>query len=418
MAELGHHVIGVDINPWKVEALNAGRSPVVETGVDESVAKAHQTGLLSATLSAAEALAESELSFLCVATPSQRNGKLDLSGLRQVCREIGEALREKSGPHTIVVRSTALPGTAHSVVIPTLEGASRKRAGRDFLLYVNPEFMREGSAVSDFFHPPFTIIGSMCSDDARQLRELYSFPPGELVETSLTAAEMVKYVCNAFHAVKISFANEIGTLCQNLEVDPGAVLDIFARDTKLNISKAYLKPGFAFGGSCLPKDLRALTCRAKELDLYLPLLDSILPSNAEHIERAVQSVLETGKRKIGLLGLSFKAGTDDLRESPSVELAKRLLGEGCRIEIWDEKVSLGRLLGSNRQFIESVIPHIGSLLRDDMRTVISEADLVLIGTQAVTRNQIAALLRPDQQLMDLMRLEELRSSLLGTAASA
>jgi GDP-mannose 6-dehydrogenase len=417
MAGLGHHVIGVDINASKVDALNAGRSPIVEARVDELVAKAYQTGQLSATTDASAAICDSELSFVCVATPSLRNGKLDLTHIRHVCREIGVALRNKSASHTIVVRSTVLPGTADSVVIPTLEEASCKQAGREFILCMNPEFMREGSAVSDFFNPPFTVIGSLHPDHARSLRELYSFAPGEVVETSLTSAEMVKYVCNVFHALKISFANEIGTLCQCLGVDPTAVLDIFARDTKLNISKAYLTPGFAFGGSCLPKDLRALTYRAKELDLRLPLLESILPSNAEHIGRALHAILETGKRKIGVLGLSFKAGTDDLRESPSVQLIKRLLGEGCHINIWDEKVSLGRVVGSNRQFIESVIPHIGSLLCDDMQTVIATADLVLIGNQAVAKDHVKSLLRPDQKLIDLMRLEEARPVVMATAAS-
>jgi GDP-mannose 6-dehydrogenase len=418
MAGLGHHVIGVDINPSKIDALNAGLSPIVETRVDEFVASAHQAGLLSATSDVAAAIGESELSFVCVATPSLRNGKLDLSSLRQVCREVGEALRYKLTSHTVVVRSTVLPGTANSVVIPTLEEVSGKQAGKDFILCMNPEFMREGSAVSDFFNPPFTVIGSLRPDDGSSLRELYSFAPGEIVHTSLTVAEMVKYVCNTFHALKISFANEIGTLCQCLSVDPEAVLEIFTRDTKLNISKAYLSPGFAFGGSCLPKDIRALAYRAKELDLRLPLLESILPSNTEHMERAVQAVLETGKRKIGVLGLSFKAGTDDLRESPSVQLIKRLLGEGCQIEIWDEKVSLGRLVGSNRQFIESVIPHFSSLLCDDMQSVIATADLVLIGTQAVAKDLVTSLLRPNQELIDLMRLEESRSVVMAKAVSA
>jgi len=417
MAELGHHVIGVDINALKVDALNAGLSPIIETRMDELVAKAHQACRLGATSDAAAAIGESELSFVCVATPSLRNGKLDLTSLRQVCREIGEALRNKPSSHTVVVRSTVLPGTADSVVIPTLEEASCKEAGRDFILCMNPEFMREGSAVSDFFNPPFTIIGTLHPDHARSLRELYSFAPGKIVQTSLTSAEMVKYVCNAFHALKISFANEIGTLCQCLGVDPTAVLEIFALDTKLNISRAYLTPGFAFGGSCLPKDIRALTYRARELDLRLPLLESILPSNAEHMERAVQAVLETRKRKIAVLGLSFKAGTDDLRESPSVQLIKRLLGEGCHIDIWDEKVSLGRLVGSNQQFIESVIPHFGSLLCDDMQTVIATADLVLIGTHAVAKDYVTSLLRPDQELIDLMRLEESRPEVMAKAVS-
>jgi GDP-mannose 6-dehydrogenase len=400
MASLGHDVIGVDINTLKVDALNAGRSPIVEARVDELVAKAYQAGRLSATSSAAMAISKSELSFVCVATPSLRNGKLDLASLRQVCREIGGALRHKSASHTVVMRSTVLPGTADSVVIPTLEEASSKQAGRDFVLCMNPEFMREGSAVLDFFNPPFTVIGSLHVEHARSLRELYSFTPGEILETSFITAEMVKYVCNAFHAVKISFANEIGTMCQYLGADPEEVIEIFKGDIKLNISKAYLTPGFAFGGSCLPKDLRALTYRAKELDLHLPLLESILASNVEHVERAVQVVLSTGKRKIGVLGLSFKAGTDDLRESPTVQLIKRLLGEGCQIQVWDEKVSLGRLVGSNRQFIESVIPHIGSLL-----------------TKAVEKDQIASLLRPDQTLIDLMRLEACQPDVMATAVA-
>lgn len=415
MASLGHDVIGVDINTLKTDAFNAGRSPIVETRVDELVANASQAGRLRATSDAAMAIRESELSFVCVATPSLRNGKLDLTGLRQVCRQIGGALRHKSTSHTVVVRSTVLPGTADSVVIPTLEEASSKQAGREFVLCMNPEFMREGTAVLDFFNPPFTVIGSLNGEHAGSLRELYSFAPGEIFETSFVTAEMVKYVCNAFHALKISFANEIGTMCQHLGADPEEVIEIFKRDTKLNVSKAYLTPGFAFGGSCLPKDLRALTYRAKELDLHLPLLESILPSNAEHVERAVQVVLGTGKRKIAVLGLSFKAGTDDLRESPSVQLIKRLLGEGCQIQVWDEKVSLGRLVGSNRQFIEAMIPHIGSLLSDDMQRVIATADIVLIGTEAVEKEQIASLLRPDQTLIDLMRLEACQPHVMATA---
>lgn len=416
-ASLGHEVVGVDINTSKVNALNGGRSPIVEARLDELVSESYQAGRIRATSNVRAAVSESELSFICVATPSQRNGKLDLTSLSQVCREIGEALRHKPTPHTIVVRSTVLPGTAQSVVIPTLEQTSHRQFGKDLNLFVNPEFMREGSAVHDFFHPPFTVIGSLHPDQARSLRELYSFAPGETIETSLVAAEMVKYVCNAFHALKIGFANEIGTLCQWLSVDPTTVLDIFTRDTKLNLSKAYLTPGFAFGGSCLPKDLRALSYRAKELDLRLPLLESVLPSNAEHIERAVQVVLDTAKRKIGVLGLSFKAGTDDLRESPSVHLIKRLLGEGCQIQIWDKHVSLGRLVGSNRQFIESVIPHIGLLLCDDIHDVITDSEVLLLGTKAIQREWVASFLRTDQQLIDLTRLEVREVRAMAASAS-
>lgn len=406
IAGFGHDVIGVDVNPLKMEALNAGRSPIVEAGVDALMSEGRRSGRLSATCDVDLAIRQSDISFLCVATPSLRNGKLDLSAVERVCRDIGSALRRKSSFHTVVVRSTVLPGTTESLVIPILEEASEKKAGQDFAVCVNPEFLREGSAVADFMNPPFTVIGSLDPAHADPVRELYSGVPGEVFVTSIPAAEMVKYVCNAFHALKISFANEIGTLCRYVGIEPHQVMNIFASDCKLNVSKAYLTPGFAFGGSCLPKDLRALTYRAKELDLSLPLLQSVLPSNTEHIARAVQTILATEKKNIALLGLSFKAGTDDLRESPAVILVKRLLGEGRSVRIWDEKVALGHLIGSNRQFIESTIPHISSLLCDELESVVANADLVLLATAAVSRDQIVSMLRPGQVLIDLTRLEQ------------
>ena len=290
LAHVGNTVIGVDINPVKFELLKAGRSPVIEARMDEMVSEVCKAGRLRTTTDVSAAICGSEISFVCVATPSLRSGKLDFSSIERVCREIGHALQKKSAFHTVVIRSTVLPGTLENVVIPTLEAASGKQMSKDFAVCMNPEFLREGSAVSDFFHPPFTIIGSRHPEHAAVLRELYSFVPGEVFETSLDAAEMVKYVCNAFHALKVSFANEIGAMCRRVGVDPYTVIDLFARDTKLNISTAYLTPGFAFGGSCLPKDLRALTYRAKELDLRLPLLESILASNAEHLERAADGV--------------------------------------------------------------------------------------------------------------------------------
>jgi len=325
LAHKGNRVLGVDVNPTKVQTLEAGRSPILEPGLDEIVAECHRACRLHATANAKDAVHETEISFISVGTPSQRNGKLDLTGIEHVCREIGTALAAKDAFHRVVLRSTVLPGTTESVVIPTLEAASGKRAGVGFAVCFVPEFLREGSAVADFFEPPFTILGGTDPKQLGPVRELFEWAPSPIYETSPATAEMVKYVCNAFHALKVGFVNEMGTLCKQLGVDTEAVTEIFTSDTRLNISTAYLKPGFAFGGSCLPKDLRALTYRAKELDLRLPLLESLLPTNNEHIERAVEAVLRTNKKKVGVLGLSFKAGTDDLRESPLVQLVKRLL---------------------------------------------------------------------------------------------
>jgi GDP-mannose 6-dehydrogenase len=397
-------VIAVDVNPAKVEMLKSGRSPIIEARMDELVAEGHQAGRLRATTDTSSPVRESDISFICVGTPSQRNGKVDVSHIEHVCHEIGRGLACKGSHHSVVLRSTVLPGTTKSTVIPTLEAASGKRAGVDFTVCFNPEFMREASAVADFFQPPYTILGADNPGDLEPLRELYQWAPGHVFETSLSVAEMVKYGSNAFHALKVTFANELGTLCKELGVDTQAVAEMLTSDTRLNISPAYLTPGFAFGGSCLPKDLRAIVYRAKELDLRLPLLEAVLPSNLEHIERAVQLVLRTNKRKVGVLGLSFKAGSDDLRESAQVQLIKRLLGEGCQIQIWDQHVSLGRLAGSNRQFIEEVIPHIGSLLSANLQEVVESAEVVLIGTSAVKKEMLCGCLRREHIVIDLVNL--------------
>jgi GDP-mannose 6-dehydrogenase len=402
----GCRVVGVDLNPQKVESLESGRAPIVEDKVEEMATEAHTSGRLHATTSAAAAIDETDISFVCVGTPSQRNGKLDMRGVERVCKDIGQALQDKKGFHWVVLRSTVLPGTTESVVIPALEAASKKQEGRDFAVCFHPEFLREGTAVADFFEPPFTIFGARDEAQIEPLREIYAWSTSKLFVTTPKSAEMVKYVCNAFHALKVGFANEIGTICKELKLDTEAVAKIFVSDTRLNISPAYLKPGFAFGGSCLPKDLRALNYRAKELDLKLPLLESLMPSNQEHIERAVASILHSKKRKVGMLGLSFKPSTDDLRESPLVHLAKRLLGEGCELQIWDQSVALGRLIGSNRQFIEDEIPHIGSLLREDASTVIASSEIVVLGTKAVDKKALKAQLRPNQRLIDLVNIEK------------
>ena len=402
-AHVGHKVTGVDVSPAKVEMMAAGRSPIIEARMSELVEEGHRSGMLHATTDAAEAVRNSEISFVCVGTPSLRSGKLDLGYVERVVHEIGIALQKKNSYHVIVLRSTVLPGTTESLVIPTLEKASGRRSGIDFAVCYNPEFMREGSAVADFLQPPYTVLGAQEPKHLILARQLYSTISSPVFETSIAVAEMVKYVCNAFHAVKIGFANEVGSLCKSLGVDAEAVTKIYTADTKLNISPAYLSPGFAFGGSCLPKDLRALGHRAKELDLALPLLESVLPSNAQHIDRAVEAVLRTNKRKIAFLGLSFKPGTDDLRESPQVQMIKRLLGEGCQVRVWDRDVSLGRLAGSNRQYIEEVIPHIGSLLSADVEDVVRSGEVVVIATK-VDKDQLSRCLARDQIVIDLINL--------------
>ena len=408
LSQLGHRVMGVDVNPAKVEMLDSGRSPIIEAQMSGMVAENNKACRLHATSDANAAVLGSDISFLCVGTPSLPSGKLDLSHVEHVAREVGSALRDKKTHHVVVLRSTVLPGTTENLLIPTLEACSGRKAGVDFAVCYNPEFMREGSAVADFFQPPYTVLGAQSSDDLDPLRTLYAGLPNETFETSIAAAEMAKYVSNLFHALKVGFANEIGTLCKHLNVDTETVMRVFTSDTKLNISPAYLSPGFAFGGSCLPKDLRAITHRAKELDLSLPVLESILPSNSEHVTRAVDAVLRPKKRKIAMLGLSFKAGTDDLRESPQVQLIKRLLGEGLQVQVWDQDVSMGRIAGSNRQYIDDVIPHIGSLLSTDFDQVVRGGEVVVIGSKAVDGEMLSSRLRPDQIIIDLVNLEASR----------
>jgi len=408
LAHRGNEVTGVDLSAAKVEALESGRSPIVEPGLGDLIASSRKASLLHATTDSAAAVLNTDISFLCVGTPSLRNGKLDLGHLEPVCREIGQVLKNKKAFHLVVLRSTVLPGTAESIVVPVLEKASGNRMGQDFGVCVNPEFMREGTAVADFLEPAMTVIGAQDPAHSHILRELYAWVPGGLFETTFRTAEMVKYVCNAWHAVKVSFANEMGTLAKALGVDAESVADIFTADTKLNISPRYLKPGFAFGGSCLPKDVRALNYRAKELDLDLPLFQSIMPSNESHLDRAIAMVLASGKRKIAVLGLSFKAATDDLRESPQVQLVKRLIGEGRHVQVWDDNVSLGRLIGSNRQYIEEAIPHIGSLLNTNLEEVLAEAEVVVLASRGIDRKMLETHLRPGQSVVDLVNLEKSR----------
>lgn len=408
LAHKGNRVIGVDIDAAKVRMLDSGRSPVLEKGINEMVEGARNAGRLLATTDATRAVFESDLSIVCVGTPSEKNGRIDVGHLQRACEEIGEALARKQKYHVIVFRSTIIPGTTESLLIPTLEKASKKRSGTDFGVCYNPEFMREGTAVADFFEPAVTILGASQPQHVTLMRELYDWVPGKVFDTTIPTAEAAKYVSNAFHALKVTFANEVGTFCKKVGVDTESVFQIFTADTKLNASAAYLLPGFAFGGSCLPKDVRAFTYRAKEIDLRLPLMESILPGNKEHIERAAEAVLRCGKKKVGVLGLSFKSGTDDLRESPLIQLVKRLLGEGCELQIWDQNVSLGKLVGSNRRYIEEIIPHIGSLLVSDLKTAVTSCDVVVIGTREADSKVLGSYLREDQTVIDLVNLDKSR----------
>jgi GDP-mannose 6-dehydrogenase len=399
----GHTVVGVDVNPDKVASLNEGRSPIVEKGLDELIETGTAAGRLRATTSTAEAVGATDLSLICVGTPSRRNGSLDLSYLERVCQQIGDALRTKDGYHVVVVRSTVLPGTTRQVVIPALEAASGKAYGTGFGVTVNPEFLREGTAIQDFRNPPLTLVGHNYSSDAEPTEALYASVAAPLVTTSIRTAEMIKYASNTWHALKVCFANEIGNLCKRLEIDSHEVMDIFCRDEKLNLSSYYMKPGFAFGGSCLPKDVRALQYRAKEVDLDMPVIQSILGSNALQIRHAIDMVVETGKKRVGLLGFSFKAGTDDLRESPIVILAEALLGKGYRLCIYDRNVSLARLVGANKEYINTQIPHLSSLLCETIDEVLEQSDVIVVGNGSPEFAEALTRTRPDQIVIDLFR---------------
>jgi len=404
LAADGHHVLGVDPVAEKVDHINRGLSPIVETGIDELIAQAVANGTLRATQDPAAAIQQTDLSFVCVGTPSQSNGNLDLRFIRRICEQIGRCLQSKPDRHTVVIRSTILPGTMRNVVIPTLEEFSRKKAGKDFGICNNPEFLREGSAVQDFRSPPKTVIGEVDKASGDLLVRLYKGIEAPLIRADLNTAEMVKYVDNSWHALKIGFANEIGNLCDSFGVNAEAVMEIFCQDKKLNISPAYLKPGFAFGGSCLPKDLRALSYQAKAHDLELPILSSVLPSNEKQVERGVKSVIESGNSRVGVLGFSFKAGTDDLRESPVIEVIERLIGKGYDLRIYDRNVNIAALVGANRDFILNHIPHISRLMLPTADAVLAHAQTVVIGNNDPEFAQVQTRLRDDQSLVDFARI--------------
>ena len=375
----GHQVLGVDVAQAKIDMINQGRSPIVEPGLEQLLLDGVRQGRLRGTTDVQAAILATELSLLCVGTPSKANGDLDLVYMEAVCREIGAALRDKASRHTVVVRSTVLPGTVKNVVIPLLEQASGKQAGRDFGVAVNPEFLRESTAIQDYDFPAMTVIGELDSRSGDLLASLYQGLDAPVIRKSIEVAELIKYTCNVWHATKVSFANEIGNIAKASGVDGREVMDVVCQDYKLNLSRYYLRPGFAFGGSCLPKDVRALTYRASQLDVAHPLLGSIMASNRSQVQTAFDLVTQAGKRRIALLGLAFKANSDDLRESPLVTLAEQLIGKGYELRIFDANVEHARQFGANRQYIEQQIPHVSALLRSDLQQVIDEAEVIVLG---------------------------------------
>ena len=403
----GLQVIGVDVSPTKVAMMNAGRSPIVEERIGDLLADAVRGGRLRATTSVEEAVMATEVSIVSVGTPSSANGRLSLDAVERVSQEIGRVLKDKAARHLVVVRSTVLPGSVRGVVIPALESASGKRLGEGFGVCFNPEFLREGSSVKDHYDPPYTLIGSDDPRDGEQAAQLYAKVDAPIHHVSVETAEMVKYACNAFHAVKITFANEMGMVAQACGVDSHAVMNLVCADTKLNISPKYMRPGFAFGGSCLPKDVRALLYRAREADTDLPMMQSVLTSNRYQIERAVGTVLGLKKRRIGVLGISFKAGTDDLRESPLVLLTETLIGKGLDVRIFDSEVSMARLVGANKEYIEREIPHIASLLVDDLAAVSAHAEVLIVGNASPSFQRLPEHCRPGQTIIDLVGVDGL-----------
>jgi GDP-mannose 6-dehydrogenase len=415
LARDGHSVIGVDVDPAKLELISSGKTPVVEEGMVELMERVAACGRVAVTNDVARAVHQTDLSLICVGTPSAPNGSQDQSAILNLAHDLGRALREKAGSHVFVFRSTLVPGTVEEVLRPIIERESGKREGKDFYVCFQPEFLREGSSIRDYDKPPFTIVGANAQAAVDKLRELFGHLDCEFHATSVRAAEMVKYSCNNFHALKITFANETARLCEALGVDPFEVMDLLCRDRQLNISPAYLKPGFAFGGSCLPKDLRATMYLSKAHDVDLPVHATIMQSNRAHIDHAIAKVLGSGKRRIGMIGLSFKTGTDDLRESPLVLLAEHFIGKGLSLQVYDPEVHLSRLLGANRRFIEQHVPHLGSLLQSDIEKVVAESDLLVVG---LSNQRIFEALeqhvRADQTVLDLVRIpRKLRANVVG-----
>ena len=407
LADAGHDIIGVDVDPHKLSLIRRGRAPVSEPGLDDLLARMVADGRLAVTDDTAAAVQQSELSLVCVGTPSRRNGSLDTTFLERVIGQIGAALAQGSAYHVVAIRSTVLPGVVASRLMPLLEDASGRRAGDDVGMCVNPEFLREGSAIRDFRRPPFTIIGATDRRAGDVLEAMYAHLESPVHRVLPDEASMVKYASNAFHAVKVAFANEIGAVCQQLSIDGATVMRIFSEDRDLNISPRYLRPGFGFGGSCLPKDLRAMVHLTRELDVVGPLLGNVLASNDAHIQRTVDAVLGLRQRRVALLGLSFKVGSDDLRESPFVRLAESLIGKGIQLRIYDPDVAIGDVFGRNRAYIEEHLPHVGQLVSTDLANVVTSSDVIIVAKRLAETAELPALMAPHQTVIDLVGIAEL-----------
>jgi GDP-mannose 6-dehydrogenase len=405
-AEMGHTVLGVEPNPVKVDLINSGKSPIVEKGLDTLLAKVVRNGTFRATSDWAQAIKDSDLAIVCVGTPSRSNGGIDLRFVQRVCEQIGEALAKRSERFTIVIRSTVMPGTMDNVVIPTLEKASGKIAGRDFGVCMHPEFLREGTSIHDFHDPPKTVIGEIDTASGNVLASLYEGMNGPIVRTRLRVAEMVKYADNSFHGLKVAFANEIGNVCKEAGIDSHEVMEIFCQDTKLNLSPYYLKPGFAFGGSCLPKDLKAIIHEARSLDVEVPVLSAVIESNYRQIQKLINKLVTYKGRSLGFLGLSFKGGTDDLRSSPIVEVVEAMLGKGFSIAIHDQHVSLAKLMGANKEYIEKEIPHLSRLMCATARELVEKCDVIVVNHRDALFKQALQRVKPCQVIIDLVRIAD------------
>jgi len=401
LANDGHDVTGIDIDPLKVKMVNNAKSPIIEPGLEEALKKARNSKKLKASTNS---ISPADISIVCVGTPSNDNGSLRLDYINRVAEQIGDYLKKEKSYQVVNIRSTVLPGTIEEKIIPIIESRSNKMAGIDFGVCMNPEFMREGTSISDYYNPPFTVIGEIDKKSGKTVAELYKSINAPIFRTTIKVAEMVKYTCNTFHALKITFANEIGNVCKYLDIDSHEVMNIFCQDTKLNISSYYMKPGFAFGGSCLPKDLRALLYKAKEIDTECPVMGSILRSNSNQIERAYKLISRTGKQNIGIFGISFKAGTDDLRESPMVELAEKLIGKGYNVSIYDKEVSLAKIYGANKTYIEKMIPHISSIMKPSVQDVYDESEVIVICKNSQEIRKVCMQSNNKKMIVDLVRI--------------
>jgi len=418
LAQEGHNVIGVDVNPLKVDLINKGKSPIVEKGLDEILEKVvnqeNRGANLTATTDAVRAVMDTEISLICVGTPSNENGSLKLDYIRRCAQEIGAGLKQKTEYHVVVARSTMLPGSVEESIIREVEYVSGKKAGPDFGAVMNPEFLRESTSIDDFYNPPVTVIGQLDEKSGDAVEKMYHFLDAPAKRTDIGTAEMIKYANNSFHALKVAFANEIGAICKEIGIDSHKVMEIFCMDNKLNLSPYYLKPGFAFGGSCLPKDLRAIGYKAKEKDVDTPVLNSIMISNKTHIERAINRIIRTGKKRVGILGLSFKAGTDDLRESPLVAVTEALIGKGFDIRIYDENVSIASIFGANKEYIEKEIPHISSLMCTEFDEVVDHAEVIVIGNKSAEFRDVVRRMDDGKIVFDLVRItDEVKDALDG-----